>query len=43
METHTKTRLPWAVTGALHSFEEFPPLEAYEGLMKQFRPRNQGG
>jgi hypothetical protein len=24
------------VTGAVYSFEEFPPLEAYEGLMKAF-------
>lgn len=36
METFTKARLPWAVTGAVHSFEEFPPMEAYEGLMKAF-------
>ena len=39
METHTKTKLPWAVTGAVHSFAEFPPLEAYEGLMKEFAAR----
>lgn len=36
METHTKTKLPWATTGALRSFEEFPGLEAYEGLMKEY-------
>lgn len=36
METFTKSRLSWAVTGAAHSFEEFPPMEAYEGLMKAF-------
>jgi hypothetical protein len=36
METFTKTKLPWAVTGAQHSFEEFPPMEAYLGLMNAF-------
>lgn len=36
METFTKTKFKWAVTGAVHSFEEFPPLDAYEGLMKAF-------
>jgi hypothetical protein len=36
METHTRTRLPWAVTGAQRSFEDFPPLEAYEALMKEY-------
>ena len=36
METYTKTKLPWATTGARHSFEEFAPLESYEGLMKEF-------
>ena len=33
METFTKTRLPWAVTGAVVSFNEFPSMEAYEGLI----------
>lgn len=36
METYTKTKLSWATTGALHAFEEFPPLESYEGLMKEY-------
>jgi hypothetical protein len=36
VESYTKTKLPWAVTGAAHSFEEFPPMESYEGLMKAF-------
>jgi hypothetical protein len=36
METFTKTKLPWAVTGARHSFHEFPPVEAYKGLMQEF-------
>jgi hypothetical protein len=36
METYTKTKLPWAHTGAVRSFAEFPPLEAYEALMKEY-------
>lgn len=36
IETFTKTKLPWAVTGALHSFEEFPPMEAYPDLIQAF-------
>lgn len=40
METYAKTKLPWAVTGAVHSFEEFPPMEAYEGLMNEFAARS---
>jgi hypothetical protein len=36
IESFTKTRLPWAKTGAERSFEEFPPMEAYEGLMRDF-------
>jgi hypothetical protein len=39
METHTKTKLPWAVTGALRSFEEFPAMEAYPALIKEFAER----
>ncbi len=36
METFTKAKLPWAVTGALHSFEELPPMDAYDGLLEAF-------
>jgi hypothetical protein len=39
VESFTKTKLPWAVTGAVHSFEEFPPMDAYEGLVKAFMAR----
>ena len=39
VECFTKAKLPWAVTGAVHSFEEFPPMDAYEGLMKSFAAR----
>ena len=37
METYTSTRLPFAGTGAVHSFPEFPPMEAYEGLVKEYQ------
>jgi hypothetical protein len=36
IETFTRSKLPWAITGAAHSFEEFPPMDVYEGLMKAF-------
>jgi hypothetical protein len=40
IETYTKTKLPWAQTGAVRSFEDFPPLEAYEGLIREFAVRS---
>ncbi len=40
VETFTRTKLPWAVTGAAHAFEEFPPMEDYEGLVKAFAARH---
>ena len=43
METFTKTKLPWAVTGAVQSFEEFPPVEAYEGLLKAYAATRETG
>ena len=39
IETYASTKLPWAATGAVHSFPEFPPIEAYEGLTKEFLAR----
>jgi hypothetical protein len=36
VETYASKKFPWASTGAVHSFDEFPPLEAYEGLMKEY-------
>lgn len=39
-ETYVKAKLPWAQTGAIHSFEELPPMEAYEALMKEFVARH---
>ncbi len=42
IETFTSERAPWAVTPAVHSFEQFPPFEAYEGLMKEYAVRGPG-
>lgn len=36
METCTRERLAWASTPAAHSYEAFPALEAYEGLLKAY-------
>lgn len=36
VETYTSTKFPWAKTGAVHNYPEFPPLQAFEGLMKEF-------
>lgn len=36
IETFTKTKPPWAATGAVRSFEEFPPMESYEALIAAY-------
>ncbi len=36
VETYTSTKFSWAETGARHGYPEFPPLDAFEGLMKEF-------
>jgi hypothetical protein len=36
IETWTKTRLPWALTPAVHSYAEFPPVEEYGKLTAAF-------
>jgi len=36
IETWTREKLPWAATPAIHSFEALPPMEAFEGLLKEF-------
>lgn len=36
IETGTATRLAWATTPARHSYEGFPPLEAYQPLLDAF-------
>ena len=40
IETYTSEKLPWATTPAVHSYETFPPFEAYEGLVKEFMRRD---
>jgi hypothetical protein len=37
VETYTSTKLPFAETGAVHSFETFPPMEAYADLVKEYQ------
>jgi hypothetical protein len=37
METYTSTRLPWVQTGAVRSFETFPPMEAFQELLGEYR------
>lgn len=37
METYTSTRLPFAQTGAVRSFEKFPDMEEYEGLVGEYQ------
>lgn len=36
LETWTRERLPWATTPAQHSFEEFPPMEAFGDLIAEY-------
>lgn len=36
IETYTSEKLPWATTPAVRSFEQFPPIEAYEGLARDY-------
>jgi hypothetical protein len=36
VETFTSERLPWATTGAAHSFEGFPAPEQYPELIKAY-------
>lgn len=37
IETYTAEKLSWVTTPATHSFESVPPLEAYEGLIMEFK------
>ena len=37
LETYTSTKLPFAETGAVRSFAEFPGMEEYEGLVGEYR------
>ena len=36
VETMTSEKLPWATTPAVHSFDRWPPFDAYEGLIKAY-------
>jgi len=36
IETFTAEKLPWATTPAVHSYERFPPFEAFEGLVADY-------
>ncbi|PRQ01324.1 GFA family protein [Enhygromyxa salina] len=36
IETYTSEALAWAKTSAAHSFETFPPMDAYEDLIAGF-------
>ena len=36
VETWTSEKLPWVTTPAVHSFPRLPPLEAYEGLTREY-------
>lgn len=40
VETCRDEALGWAATGATHGFAQFPPLEAWEGLMRDFAGRD---
>jgi hypothetical protein len=39
IETYTSEKLAWAATPAVHSYERFPPMEAYEGLIGEYQAR----
>ncbi len=36
IETWTREKLPWVTTSAVHSYAEFPPPAAYEGLIAEY-------
>ncbi|MFE0755994.1 GFA family protein [Inquilinus sp. NPDC058860] len=40
IETFTSEKLPWAATPAMHSYETFPPTEAYGPLVEAFAARS---
>ena len=42
IETWIREKLPWATTGATHSFERFPDPQDYGTLIAQFAARDQG-
>jgi len=36
IETMTSEKLPWATTPVVHSFERWPPPDAYDGLIRGY-------
>ena len=36
IETFTSEKLPWADTTAVHSYETYPPMEAYRALVSEY-------
>ena len=36
IETWTSEKLPFAETGAVHSYAALPEMEEYEGLVKEY-------
>lgn len=40
VETFTSEALPWATTPAVHSFEQFPPMDAFPALLAAFADQN---
>ncbi|TLM76876.1 GFA family protein [Microbulbifer harenosus] len=40
LETYTAEKLTWAVTGAKHSFSEFPPQEEFPELLQEYASEN---
>lgn len=36
IETYTSEKLPWATTPAPHSFERFPAVDEYQGLIDKY-------
>jgi hypothetical protein len=42
IETYTSEKLRWAATPAVHSFETFPPMSAYESLVKEYADYSRG-
>ncbi|WP_313192653.1 GFA family protein [Shinella zoogloeoides] len=39
IETYTSEKLAFAATGAVHSYEKFPPMEDYETLVSAYAAR----
>lgn len=39
IESWTSEKLPWVTTPAVHSYEGFPPADAFEGLIAEYAAR----